>query len=411
MPDKIEWSDLYRSQKTRLSLNNELSIYENFTHKFSFKITKIKNTSRSSRLLITLWKLKKSDGNIVSVYIDKYKGSNDKFRLVFFQRVDGKNVFVSVTQELNILKEYRVIIKKEQDVFNIDVLWEEISIFNSDELKGVDQVYNEIVMVQSHGFQAEPDCMISGILFDFNIIEDNLASLSGVPKEIYENIRSLEVQANILMEKSEYDVSKRIYQLIYFTLYEKQSVLGRRIHLGAPLHMIGSINLMQNNHTDAFHYYLLAYMLDVINTNLGNEELAKNNPAYSMLNNFYKTSPILINIIDQAGTLVIERNIPYDPKRSLQELLISNGIEENDLINYYELPNNIRIIKGEGRSYSNIPVSQSGQTVLEQAVNKYGNEIIEKAVLIARNNNRTTVRTDDIEEAISLLKGDQSNDS
>ena len=146
--DKITWSNLKRSQYT--SISKEVNL-ENFTPSFDVKVTELVTYLRSNRLMITLWKLKKSKGNILSVYIDKTRDYDNKYRLVFYQRVNGDNKYVSVSPYLELNYNYSVTVKKDEDQFYMNVFWEESLIFESEELSGVNHYYNEISMYLAHG--------------------------------------------------------------------------------------------------------------------------------------------------------------------------------------------------------------------------------------------------------------------
>lgn len=181
--DDISWSNVKRSHITSLSLIKQKKNYDDFTHSFYFIINDIKNYSNSNRLLLTLWKLKKSEGNVLSVYVDKYKGSNSKYRLVFYQREDGENVFVSVSGELNVLYRYNVTIIKKENRLNVKLFWEEGKVFDSGEMIGVNHTYNEIILAQSHGFSVEPNCESSGKIYNLNLMDESLSRFAPFTEE------------------------------------------------------------------------------------------------------------------------------------------------------------------------------------------------------------------------------------
>jgi len=185
--DKITWSNLKRSQYT--SISKEVN-FENFTLSFDVKVTELVTYLRSNRLMISLWKLKKSNGNIVSVYVDKTRDYDNKYRLVFYQRVNGENKYVSVSPYMELNYNYSVTVEKYEDKFYMNVFWEEGLIFKSEELSGVNHYYNEIILAQSHGFVIEPNDESSGILSNIKI-SDKVAEKEEElinPVEIYNKI-------------------------------------------------------------------------------------------------------------------------------------------------------------------------------------------------------------------------------
>ena len=185
--DKITWSKLKRSQNTSISKE---AYFENFTLSFYVKVTSVITYLRSDRLMISLWKLKKSNGNIVSVYIDKTRDYDNKYRLVFYQRVNGNNKFVSVSPYLELNYNYCVTVVKNEDKFHMNVFWEESLVFESEELTGVNHYYNEIIFAQSHGFIIEPNDESSGILSNIKISDEVAEKEEELinPIEIYNKI-------------------------------------------------------------------------------------------------------------------------------------------------------------------------------------------------------------------------------
>ena len=407
--DSISWQNLKRSEITSLSLKNENTLFEDFTHSFEFIITEIKNQQRSNRLLVTLWKLKKSDGNIVSVYIDKFSDSTTKFRLVFYQRREGKNVFVEVSTVLDINHKYNVIIIKKDNILKIKILWEEGLIHESEELIGINHIYNEIILIQSHGFSKEPNWESSGKLFNIKFVNDNLISKEYVPEDISNEIRGLERQASNLIAKNEFNIARSIYQTIFNALKDKQYEVNRRVHLGAPLHMIGTTYILNNEPRKAFEYYLLAYITDLINTQIGEEKTAEKFPAYKMVKNFYQFDDVQLERLETQAKEYIDRRSPFEPEEFLAQYLLNGELDINKLSVLYSLPEKYHLLKNTEQG---IPITESGQTTLNITTEKYSKQIFKKAFEIAAIDNRTLVTRKDVERALQELseKGGLENE-
>lgn len=171
----VAWTNVKRSDITLMSHKKKDHGFIDFEHSFDFIVKEIRNFSRSSRVLFTLWKLKKSNGNVLSVYIDKYKGSNSEYRLVFYQRVEGENSFKSVSIPMFIGHRYNVSIKKSGEVCSMKVLWKEGTYFESGDQICADHKYDELIIAESHGFVVEPNCESSGFLFNLRWVKKEIA--------------------------------------------------------------------------------------------------------------------------------------------------------------------------------------------------------------------------------------------
>lgn len=185
--NKIIWSNLKRSQKTIIYKEAN---YENFTLNFTIKLTDLVTYLRTNRLMISLWKLKKSNGNVVSVYVDKTRDYSNKYRLVFYQNVNGNNTFVQVSPYLELNNTYNVTIIKNEDKFHMNIFWEDNIILKSEELTGINHYYNELIFVQSYEFVIEPNDASSGIMSNIDI-SGNIAKKEEElinPIEIYNKI-------------------------------------------------------------------------------------------------------------------------------------------------------------------------------------------------------------------------------
>lgn len=76
-----------------------------------------------------------------------------------------------------------------------------------------------------------------------------------IPPDLRSPIKNLEKQAFELLAKEQYNMARGIYRIIYDTLHDRQFTEKRRIHLGAPLHMIGLSFLLEGLSESAFEYF------------------------------------------------------------------------------------------------------------------------------------------------------------
>jgi len=161
----VSWNNLRRCDHT--SIRKQV-YHQDFSISFEVKVTELVTFLRSNRLMIVLFKLVKTMGDLVSVYVDKTKTHENKYRLVFHQFVNGKNEFVSVSPYLDLDEEYNVSIEKNEDKFRIKIFWYDNHVFEEEKL-GINQEYNELVIAHSHEFAREPDDYSSGYLQNVNI--------------------------------------------------------------------------------------------------------------------------------------------------------------------------------------------------------------------------------------------------
>ena len=185
----VAWKNVKRSDITLMSHKNKEQEFIDFEYSFDFIVNEIKNFNTTSRVLFTLWKLKKSNGNVLSVYIDKWKGSQTEYRLVFYQRVAGENTFVIVSGGLDVGARYSVLINKKGETFSMKILWEEGTIYESGDRTGADDKYNELLLAQSHGFVVEPNCETSGLLYNLHYVEkETHTELIETPMVLYNSL-------------------------------------------------------------------------------------------------------------------------------------------------------------------------------------------------------------------------------
>lgn len=135
------------------------------------------------------------------------------------------------------------------------------------------------------------------------------------PQDIVFTIRDIELQAIIENNFRNFSESIVLYRQILDLMLETQVRIGRPIHKGAPLHMIGINYIGLNNHTEAIRYIMLAYIEDTLNADYENESEADNTPAGQMLRNFYN---IHIRLLGDIKSEVHERKRQGDWSNILQ---------------------------------------------------------------------------------------------
>jgi len=106
-PEKVSWNHVDRTIPITVHKDYTENHFKDFAHTFSAQINKIDNKGPVRRHMITLWKMWNRGGNVLSVYAAQVKDSNDNWNIIFFQRVNGKNLWVySGTHQYDINKKY-----------------------------------------------------------------------------------------------------------------------------------------------------------------------------------------------------------------------------------------------------------------------------------------------------------------
>jgi len=149
-----------------------------------------------------------------------------------------------------------------------------------------------------------------------------------IPQNIINRIRSNEIQAISHFNLRNFKQSLVLFNEILSLLYKTQEELGRSIHKGAPLHMIGINYNAMNNHAEAIRYILSAYIEDNLNVELDNEAEANNSPAGQTLLNYYNIHPNLLrDINDTVSRVKREGNWAtiLNPEQIIDELNIVIG--------------------------------------------------------------------------------------
>jgi len=168
--DKVEWNKVSRTSPCRFETipdeEDKIMDMSYFKHSFTFQVNEIYNISDRNRHLFTLYKIVNKPGNMLSLYISEVINSNNKFRLVFFQRVDGKNVFVEKTDILEINKTYEIEIIRTNEYFTFILYSEDKETLTKN--KGLDDDYKKVNICQGHNFNIAPNDYSSGYITDIS---------------------------------------------------------------------------------------------------------------------------------------------------------------------------------------------------------------------------------------------------
>jgi len=116
IPEKVSWNHVDRTISIAVTKDYTENYFEDFEHSFSAQVTEIDNKGPVRRHMITLWKMWDRGGNVLSVYAAQVKDSNDKWNIVFFQRKNGKNLWVySGSYPYDINKKYFFTIERKAE--------------------------------------------------------------------------------------------------------------------------------------------------------------------------------------------------------------------------------------------------------------------------------------------------------
>ena len=175
----IHWNNVSRNTPVRLVMKlneeQEKKINSKYLHSFDFEVRYILNVSKTSRHLFTLYKLIEKAGSVLSLYIAQLRDTDQKFRIVFFQRVDGQNVFVEKTILLDIEKKYTVNIGRIEQYYTFEVLdVNKNPVHNKTIVEGVDEKYSRIRICEGHSFDVAPDDSSSGYFSNLNLDIDDI---------------------------------------------------------------------------------------------------------------------------------------------------------------------------------------------------------------------------------------------
>lgn len=227
-----------------------------------------------------------------------------------------------------------------------------------------------------------------------------------LPNDLVEPIRNLERQALELLAKGNFEMAKNIYNTIHKTLYTRQFTESRRIHLGAPLHMMGLTLLFQNNVNEAFRYFLLAYITDTINARHGHEDDADGAPACRALRMLFGVTDSTLESIKEMARSEPNRKSPFDVERFLKRFLRKQEVRAKDLFRLSTRePSKDQIKKIREQMFQNLFVTARGRALLDDVVRTYGSRVLSRAAEIAkREGHPGEIRDSDIKKAILELR-------
>jgi len=144
-----------------------------------------------------------------------------------------------------------------------------------------------------------------------------------------------------IFSEGKFEEARRRFQTLYHLNYDEQFATGKRIHLGASLHMIGLSMLFTFHFEEALEYFLQAYLADVLNTKFGDENKADSAPAYYVLKNVYMVNDEILELTKNYVKEKIDRERPVDVAKAFKEFMQSQ--DKNPLVKEcgnFELLNN-----------------------------------------------------------------------
>jgi hypothetical protein len=111
-----------------------------------------------------------------------------------------------------------------------------------------------------------------------------------IPDDIIQTILGLEAVALLELRNGNYERAESFFKRELEIILEKEKELKRSIHKGAPYYNLGLSQLLQNQAQKALKNILFAYIEDLFNVPLGEEEKADTALARLMLANFQITN-------------------------------------------------------------------------------------------------------------------------
>lgn len=140
-----------------------------------------------------------------------------------------------------------------------------------------------------------------------------------LPKDLQDQVDRVAFAYEPTIKAGKYVGAFEAYEHLYTLLLEKQPS-GSRYHKGYPLHNMGFVLYRQREPVKAFHYFILAYIEDLLSEEKGYEDKADNTPAgrtlrqaYLVSDNYIATLKGIIRKKKEIGEVV------QDPARVLHE--------------------------------------------------------------------------------------------
>jgi histone H3/H4 len=226
-----------------------------------------------------------------------------------------------------------------------------------------------------------------------------------LPPDLQKYFANIEEQAATMLRSGDYALSENMYRLMLNIVFERQKDNGR-IHKGGYYHQIGFTLVLQKKLEPAILNFLLAYIEDTINTDLGHENDADKAPASRVLRESFH---IQITVLDTIKKISIVKkrtgNIEKQPEMILNEFLEASDANREHLLSLCDPVPTADDIR---RSLI-INLSPDAQKTLQQAISERNEQILRLAAELAKQNGHPdTVEADDIKSAILILQNNIS---
>jgi tetratricopeptide (TPR) repeat protein len=160
-----------------------------------------------------------------------------------------------------------------------------------------------------------------------------------LPNDLQEQVdRVAFVYEPALAAGKKYDEALDAYRDLY-ELLNREQPSDKRYHKGYPLHNMGYILLRQGKAPEALHYFVLAYIEDLLSETKGEENKADNTAAgrvlhqvYTIKDEFFKSLQNIILSKKESGSIV------KDPERILTEFVQIPKPKISDIAFWYSKP-------------------------------------------------------------------------
>lgn len=159
-----------------------------------------------------------------------------------------------------------------------------------------------------------------------------------LPLDKETEVMSLEKQGFINYVTGDYKKALELYNKDLRTRQELQQREGRGIHKGAPLHMIGMINLLRGDSDASTRYLLLAYVEDTLSTDFGEEDEADLSSASRMLRDLFRLRQMILREIKSVSKArkQVDWSAQTDPEIILADAFRNLNFETRNLRQYWQ---------------------------------------------------------------------------
>ena len=333
-PEKVSWTHVDRIIPIEVCKDYTENHFKDFAHTFSAQLTEIDNKSPTNRHMITLWKMWDHGGNVLSVYAAQVKDSNDKWNIVFFQRKNGKNLWVySGSYQYDINKNYFFTVNRIAEICRITVCEDDkraLKIEDSGFKAGVADYYRFLSVAAGINVKVDRDDWSSGSIENLQI-----AKIVSVSAELRAHIN---VQRAGVEESRGYTFWRsgnlpealKSFEASLQYLYEIQKREDKSRPKGALYHMIGLIRLGLGEMEEARKSFFCAYIEDLLHAPLGSESSADEAPAAWALKDYFHLSqdeilPIKTLVVEKKQSSIWDKI--RDPNQILRELIPKGTVD------------------------------------------------------------------------------------